>query len=55
MGSELSRLRDLPVWPEQVVGAKHVHSLEGHLGLERPIGLYWIQGIAAEDKKHAVH
>jgi hypothetical protein len=28
MGSELSRLRDLPIWPHQVVGAKHVHSLE---------------------------
>ena len=26
--SESSRLRNLPVWPEQVVGAKHVHSLE---------------------------
>ena len=26
--SELSRLRDLSVWPEQVVGAKHIRSLE---------------------------
>ena len=31
--SELSRLRDLPVWPEQVVGKfKHVHSLERLIG-----------------------
>lgn len=28
IGSEGARLRDLPIWPEQVVGAKHVRSLE---------------------------
>ncbi len=28
MGSEEARLRDLPIWPEQVVGAKHIRSLE---------------------------
>ncbi len=28
MGSEASRLRELPIWPDQVVGAKHVHSIE---------------------------
>jgi hypothetical protein len=28
LGSELAPRRDLPVWPEQVVGAKYVHSLE---------------------------
>lgn len=28
MGSEEARLRDLPIWPEQVVGAKPIRSLE---------------------------
>ncbi len=28
MGSEEARLRDLPIWPEQVVGTKHIRSLE---------------------------
>lgn len=28
IGSEAARRRDLPVWPERVFGAKHVHSLE---------------------------
>ena len=28
IGSELSRLRELPVWPEKVVGATHIRSLE---------------------------
>jgi hypothetical protein len=28
MGSEASRIRDLPIWPEKVVGAKHVRSIE---------------------------
>jgi hypothetical protein len=28
MGSEGARLRDLPIWPEQVVGAKKIRSLE---------------------------
>jgi Transposase DDE domain len=28
VGSEQARLRDLPIWPERVFGAKHVHSLE---------------------------
>jgi hypothetical protein len=28
IGSEGARLRDLPIWPEQVVGAKHIRSLE---------------------------
>src|SRR5271168_79155 len=32
VASELSRLPDLPIWPEQVVGAKHVHSLERLIG-----------------------
>ena len=27
IGAEVSRLRDLPVWPEQIVGAKHVRSI----------------------------
>ena len=40
-GSERSRLRDLPVWPEQVVGAKHIRSIErliGQLRQEKPHG-----------------
>jgi hypothetical protein len=28
LGSEEARLRDLPIWPEQVVGAKQIRSLE---------------------------
>lgn len=28
IGSEAARLRDLPIWPEQVVGAKQIGSLE---------------------------
>jgi hypothetical protein len=28
IGSEEARLRDLPIWPEQVVGAKQIRSLE---------------------------
>ena len=28
VGSEEARLRDLPIWPEPVVGAKHVRSPE---------------------------
>ena len=28
IGSEQARLRNLPIWPEQVVGAKHIRSLE---------------------------
>ena len=28
IGSEEARLRSLPIWPEQVVGAKHIRSLE---------------------------
>jgi hypothetical protein len=28
IGSEEARLRDLPIWPERVVGAKHLRSLE---------------------------
>src|SRR4051794_17857427 len=40
-GSEEARLRDLPIWPEQVLGAKHIRSLErliGGLRQEEPHG-----------------
>jgi hypothetical protein len=41
IGSEEARLRDLPIWPEQVLGAKHIRSLErliGGLRQEEPHG-----------------